>query len=104
MSRLKIVEEYFSFSRRERMGIAALVLLVILVAILPRFVENGGEKMALRPDTALARLFTKVKDDSLPDRFREGPSYSELQFDRRREDRRNDRLPKAEMFYFDPNT
>src|SRR5690606_15758325 len=103
MGRLKIVEEYFSFSRRERIGIAALTLLVILVAILPRFAGNGEEKMALRPDTALARLYTKVKEHTLPDRFREGASYSKLKFDRRREDRRNDQALKVEMFSFDPN-
>lgn len=50
-----MLKDYFSFSRRDRLGILALIALILLVYLLPQFF---GKKEALRPEETriLARL------------------------------------------------
>ena len=92
--------EYFSFSRRDRIAVLMLALLVLLVAVAPHFMNTNGYKSQemLIDTTVLAALkptpadrsdseFSGIDGSYLPDRTL-SPSKPR----------------KRNLFYFDPNT
>lgn len=101
----KIIAEYFSFSRRERIGVIALALLIIAVAFLPGLLP-GPELPALSSQDSLwiaemDRLASQPSRDSLESRDR--TTFTDFQYDRREVPRKQDIWP-GELFPFDPNT
>jgi competence protein ComEA len=94
-----VLKDYFSFSRRERIGAIVLVILIIVVFVLPEFFPAPGSSL----DAAAAAEFKRqtnelhvVKTDSAGRIEIKSNSNYEKSF-------RGD-SEKAVLFHFDPNT
>ncbi len=102
----KIVKDYFSFSRKERIAVLILVFLIIIILLLPYLFPKpeGSFKEAETKDFAIqlsqpnaAKKQTAVKEGTSEDHNYKS-SYESSSF-------HEDKLPKkAALFYFDPNT
>jgi competence protein ComEA len=97
MERKKLLESYFTFSRKDRIGILFLMLLIVLVFFLPGLVPP--QNSLTTNDTAWIAAVRKleISQDSLEEN--DHPSLYQY-------DRSDNRItnPKVSLFYFDPNT
>ena len=97
----KLFSDYFSFTKKERKGIIYAIVIIILIALLPRFfhffvkdkpidtTEFAKEISALEANSTKQKSFPKNKEEYHDDYT---PSYA-------------NKVPvKKESFYFDPNT
>ncbi len=101
----KIVAEYFTFTRGNRIAILAIVFVILGVFFLPDVISKNSAPKEIKTDTA---WITKMK--ILEQRESNDPSFSDYnennsshyQYDRKA----NSNYPKnkVELFYFDPNT
>lgn len=85
-----LIKEYFSFGRKDRMGILALVLLIVIVFFLPRVFEK---EQAFLPEEIIVpheEAFTKLDEEEAIDVWEQNKPVSA-------------ELPK-ELFVFDPNS
>src|SRR5205814_1788548 len=94
--------DYFTFTRKERIGVLVLVLVILVVWIIPDVITFGKSKSIIA-DTSWIRVAEQLQrqtDSSDADRKTDEESRSENVYDRPRTD-----VPKskAEVFYFDPN-
>jgi competence protein ComEA len=99
----EIVTDYFTFTRRERIGIILTLLVIIILAFSPSFFpSNDANKLDL-PDTswisALKKLEHKEKNHD-PGSKDDGENYA-FQYDPAGT---NNNKPAGELFHFDPNT
>jgi competence ComEA-like helix-hairpin-helix protein len=94
----KFVRDYLSFSRKDRIGLLALVLLILVIYLLPQFFSQRSKTLAikeldgLRPamDTLLSPEGVKRGEDD----FEKALSYPS----------RPTENPPSELFRFNPNT
>jgi competence ComEA-like helix-hairpin-helix protein len=104
MSWKSIVEDYLTFTRKDRVGILVLLFLMFMVIFLPKFVSKGVRSKPMASDTgwiaAMKRLEQKEPGNTHPQNSDdENKGY---QYDR---SKNNDYdQPKRELFYFDPNS
>jgi len=103
MNRKALLADYLSFSRRDRIGILALLAVVIGVFLLPTTLSTRSPSTPVRPDTtwiaSLKRLEkTEAERDGPDQRYKEdnSPAYQDDRFNAQKKGR--------ELFYFDPNT
>jgi competence ComEA-like helix-hairpin-helix protein len=92
MSLKKFFRDYFYFSRRDRIGIIALVVMILLVYLLPVYFPAGKDELEIQQGSFLARAM-----DSLEANQTTAKPYSNP----RKED---DRVMPATVFDFNPNT
>lgn len=102
----KIVTDYFTFTRKDRIAILVLVVLIVVVIFAPTVVSRTSAKFSALPDTAwmtaVKKLELKEQDtDRFNDRTGKNNS-SNYQYDR--SDKEYFNRNKGELFYFDPNT
>ena len=99
--------DYLSFTRKDRIGILTLLLLIILVFFLPQILGKPGRPGAAKADTAWIAVLKKLeRKESENDSHRAGQyaddNSSNYQYER--PGNAYPRKPKGALFYFDPNT
>ncbi|HLF46291.1 MAG TPA: helix-hairpin-helix domain-containing protein [Chitinophagaceae bacterium] len=104
----EFVRDYLSFTRRERIGIITLVILILLVAFYPVFSPLNSNSEQVPIDTAWFSTMKKIKMNTPPDiqsSFQDNDrdeNYSSYQYDMSKGSYGN--TSKGELFNFDPNT
>jgi competence protein ComEA len=104
----KIIRDYFSFSKRERVAVMVLVILIIVIAALPYLMPERNKKPG-HPEVKTFRLQASQLQDAKKD---DKPSGSEIKaYTHLRESsfehppfNAGGALKKATLFYFDPNS
>jgi competence protein ComEA len=103
-----IVKDYLTFTRKERIGIFALVVLIVAIWFLPAIIGSRISTGLIKADTSWMAAAKQLEiKDSLPDRKNNYQTYADgdgnsYAFDRRTYN--NSSFSKGELFYFDPNT
>jgi len=98
----EFLEDYFTFTRKERIGILALVVLILVVWIIPNAISSGKSK-SIVADTrwiTVAKQLNRLTDSSDSDPGTEDETLNEIVYDR---PRTGSSKSKVELFYFDPN-
>ena len=100
----EIIADYFTFTRRERIGIIITLLVIFYTGIFTLFLFfKRGQKLDL-PDTTWITAIKKLEQkESYPDcrNHDDGENYA-YQYDPSKTS--NDNKPAGELFHFDPNT
>lgn len=100
----KQVLEYLSFTRRDRIAILSLLMLITASFLLPEWVSQGNREHPSQADTVWIAAIERIKgNDSMQSRrYAEDNNPLSYQYDRPITGKtRNNR---SELFYFDPNT
>ncbi|MEO6612774.1 MAG: helix-hairpin-helix domain-containing protein [Chitinophagaceae bacterium] len=98
------IGDYLHFTRRDRIAIITLLLLILSIFFLPAFIPGKQRPAAARADTAwisALKRMEKKEERSTPDRNNYDNNSSAYQYDR---PGTHLNRPKGELFYFDPNT
>ena len=103
----KIITDYFTFTRKDRIAILVLVVLIVLVIFAPSVVSKSTDRSSTPPDTTWMTAVKKlaIKEEENADRFIDPSNRdnsSNYQYDR--SDKGYFNGPKGVPFYFDPNT
>jgi competence protein ComEA len=102
MSWKQVAADYFSFTRKERIAVFILVLLVVFVLITPAGIrENTGSKAAVTPDTGWIAAIKKIERRA--ENSEESSQANHPQRSYNRPPGANTHTNKGELFYFDPN-
>lgn len=107
MSWSKIVADYLTFTRRDRIAIIVILVLITAVFLLPKAVTITNQKAQnQQPDTAwiaaMKRLEIRVDDNDRSPGAADYDDNNSFQYDRR--SGHNNAGLKGELFYFDPNS
>ena len=101
-------DDYLAFSRRDRVGILTLLVIILAVLVLPALVTPGASKSPVAADTTWMASVSRIQEnatESQPVAYN-SPSYnnnsSHYQFDRSVNSYPSG--TKGELFPFDPNT
>jgi competence protein ComEA len=102
----EFASDYLTFTRRDRIAIIAIALLIVIVFFLPDTLSNSSSSKPATPDTAwmaaMKRIELKETDNKQQfSQFNEDNS-SAYQYDRPNKNHYS--KPIGELFYFDPNT
>ena len=102
----KIVAEYFTFSRGNRIAILAILFITVGVFFLPDALSKTSNSKTVINDTtwisAMKRMEQREEDNSSNFSNNNENNSSNYQYDRNSKNYYN--KPKGELFYFDPNT
>jgi len=97
----KFAADYLAFSRRDRIAILTLLVLILGVYFLPQFIP-AKTRFSSGPDTALMRAISRLEERSTnQNEFPEEFSHRGYPADRNQNWLRRD---KRDLFPFDPNT
>lgn len=102
----KYFAEYFSFTRKERTGIIAVMALILLLIFLPFFFpyfmpEKKYDHSQFEKEIAALKI---KKPDSTTDRFSTDDDDNSRDFRQSSDKNYYSSKPAGELFYFDPNT
>lgn len=113
----EIIRDYFNFSRKERIGIIAVIIMIVITWFLPRLISPFAKGKTLVGDTSwIAQLKKLARTDSLKIKTNEQRNlYNENKEFVSKNNEENDfsfqkstnsyfSKGKIELFYFDPNT
>ena len=100
-----IVKDYFTFTRRERIGLLVLISLILIVSLLPKVISNKNKVNPILIDTAWMAAAKNLE-------LREEESKNKKSFNSQSEnddyayqyDRSVNNPSPGSLFYFDPNT
>ncbi len=100
------VADYLSFTRRDRIAIIAIILLVAAVFFLPKALSNSGSSKLSTPDTAwvaaMKRIEQKEADNNQQyNKYNNDDNSTAYQYDRPANNYYS--KAKGELFFFDPN-
>lgn len=101
----ELIADYFSFTRRDRIAIITLLLLIFGVFLLPKTISNTNGSKPAKPDTAWITAIKRMEQketDEYPYKNYDEDNSTAYQYDRPTGKYRN--KSKGELFYFDPNT
>ncbi|MBC7946510.1 MAG: helix-hairpin-helix domain-containing protein [Chitinophagaceae bacterium] len=100
----EVVTDYFSFTRRERIGLLTLVCLIIVVFALPRIVARMQPQRIVAADTAWISAMRRmqIKEDNQKTDGGRNRGNDDFATDDSRG--RPDGPQRVELTYFDPNT
>ncbi|MBL7740961.1 MAG: helix-hairpin-helix domain-containing protein [Chitinophagaceae bacterium] len=100
----QFVGDYLSFTRKERIAVLTLVLLIVAVFLLPGMIRSRGESLVAPVDTtwisAAKRLEVKQLGSRQSTESQNQENNNSLQYDRPV----NSGVKEGAVFYFDPNT
>jgi competence protein ComEA len=99
-----IVVDYFSFTRRDRIAIITLILIISGVFFLPKALSHFNRSKHIQADTAWIAAIKRMeqKEDESHSRKYDEDNSTGYQYDRPTE--KYPGKSKGELFYFDPNT
>lgn len=103
----KHLPEYFSFTRKERTGIIAVAVLILLFIILPflfPFFITSKQADHTAFEKEIAALKLKEQDSGRGFAKRNYDDDNEVQYYQPSEKNYYNKQPRGELFYFDPNT
>lgn len=102
----ELVADYFSFTRRDRIAIITLLLVICGVFFLPKTLSQLNRSKPTRIDTtwvaAMKRIEQKETGTEQPYRKYDDDNSTAYQYDRSAKNYYD--KPKGELFYFDPNS
>jgi len=106
MSWSKIVADYLTFTRRDRIAVIVIVILIVSIFLLPKAITKTNQKnQNQQPDTAwiaaMKRLEAKTNDNNGNPGYSDYDDNNSYQYDRRNS--HYNAGSKGELFYFDPN-
>jgi len=98
----EFLRDYFTFTRKERIGLLAVILVIIGIWIFPNVSKPANPKTISDTSwiTATKKLVIRV-EDSANDKLTSSDNADALAFDKPLKD--NSREPKGQLFNFDPN-
>lgn len=103
----KQLPEYFSFTRKERIGIIAVAVLILLFIALPflfPFFITSKQVDHTAFEKEIAALKLKEQDSGRGSAKRNYDDDNEVQYYQPSEKNYYSKQPQGELFYFDPNT
>ncbi len=106
MNRKQFVKDYLSFTRKERIGLLAILLAIVIVIILPKMVEDKAGVQQIKADTswisAVRSLEIKDSQNDYKANMIQRPAENQytFQFD----PTVNRSASSSVLFHFDPNT
>jgi competence ComEA-like helix-hairpin-helix protein len=99
-----MANDYFGFSRRERIGILCLFCLVLIVFLLPNMIRNTNGRVKAHPDMTWIVAVKKLEvKDSANQQVKTYAQRSNGDYGYQY-DRALGPSPSISLFYFDPNT
>lgn len=106
MSWSKIIADYLTFTRRDRIAVIVILILIVAVFLLPKVIPKTSQKpQTMQPDTAwiaaMKRLEVKTNENEMNPGASENDDNNSYQYDRRIG--HYNAGSKGELFYFDPN-
>jgi len=102
----QFVKDYLTFTRKERIGLLAIVFIILIILILPAIVHNKQGNQQINTDTAWISAAKKLEIKESPNNEQRifktgsGDNSHAYQYDRSV----NNSFSSASPFYFDPNT
>ncbi len=100
------ITDYLTFTRRDRIAIITIILIVVGVFFLPKFISSNNLKASAPPDTswitALKKIEQKESDEDKQYNKYNDDNSTAYQYDRPVNNYY--KKSKGELFYFDPNT
>jgi competence ComEA-like helix-hairpin-helix protein len=103
----QFVKDYLNFTRRERIAVLVISILMALVIVYPEISSGISPKKRVDADTSwfatVRSLEQKNPDSFLRNRDTDEENYA-YQYDRKKGSYSHKSEIKAELFYFDPNT
>lgn len=101
MSWKKIVVDYFNFTRKDRIAIITLLILILAVFFLPKAISNKRHSKVVAADSAWIASMKRLEQKETDGRQYADDNSSNYQYDR--QVTHNSSRNKGELFYFDPN-
>jgi competence protein ComEA len=104
----EFVTDYLTFTRRDRIGIIVVIVLVLAVFFLPKaFSKSSSNTAPVKADTAWIATMKRLEQKEAENNEQKSGQYnddnsSSYQYDRSRKNYTGQ--SKGELFYFDPNT
>ncbi|HEX4878037.1 MAG TPA: helix-hairpin-helix domain-containing protein [Chitinophagaceae bacterium] len=106
MSWQKFVADYLTFTRRDRIAVIVILVLIVSVFFLPKALPGKQiPDISKNNDTswiAAMRRIETMESEKDEGKMADNDENNSFQYDRRTPNRTAD--PKGELFYFDPNT
>ena len=105
----EFIDDYLSFTRKERVGILVIVGLILITLFLPGILKRSSSNKLAQMDTAWMAAVRKLEirvPDSTSDHYQKNNDEDAglYQYDKRRSSYNENAIAKGELFYFDPNT
>ncbi len=99
--------DYLNFTRKDRIGILVIIVLVVGIFFLPKAISGTASSKPIKTDTAWVAAMQRLEQKDTQTNSQSFADYSDdnsnnYQYDRRSNDYYS--KPKGELFYFDPNT
>lgn len=104
----ELIKDYFIFTRKERVGIIVIVLLITSIFFLPKAFIRNTQVKAANADTSWIAAMKKLETTDTTNNYQQRGQYADdnssnyYQYDR--PEKKYYGEPKGELFYFDPNT
>src|SRR6185295_7483228 len=105
MNRNQFAKDYLTFTRKERIGLLALVFAIILVVLLPKAIRNTRPNNYPTADTSWITAMRKLEvksSENERDNYKREPAENEYAYHFERTVNKSTQAPV--LFYFDPNT
>ena len=106
MKAKQFVKDYLTFTRKERIGLLAIVFIILIVLILPKFVNNQPADQYINTDTAWIYALKKleVKESQNNEQKNSKPELGNNNYAYQYDKPANNSSSSRSLFYFDPNT
>src|SRR5688572_15392016 len=98
----RIVMDYLTFSRKDRIAIIVLLGIILIVFFLPNFISHSNQTKPVSADTAWITAMKRLEQKMTDDRQSADENSTNYQYDRPADIYSGKK--KTELFYFDPNT
>ena len=102
-----MLQDYLSFTRRDRIAIMVILLIILAVYFLPQFITSHSSPAIEQADTTWITALKKLEQkESASDQKKSYASSTYEPSESNRYEPVYDRptVPKGDLFYFDPNT
>jgi competence protein ComEA len=98
----KLIKDYLSFSRKDRIGILSLIVLILLVYFLPFFFSKSSQTIPIRKVSVLAKAVDSIASKQKADSVKRYNTENEY-FHQEASNKANG-YGNGKLFQFDPNT